>query len=104
MPSSCGYPTNTAWPLRNFGVSPRQYSTMSPNRRSSARWNRYSGGEGGSTRVNHSPSFDDSPDMRYSKVIEQLPIIRNIANDQIRLLAGFNGAELVGSAHGGRGI
>src|SRR5216683_5916819 len=104
MPSSCGNPTSTAWPLRNLGGSPRQYSTISPRRKSSARWNRYSGGVGGSSRVNHSPSFDDSPDMTHSKMIEQLPIIRNVADDQVGLLAHLDGAEPVGSPDRGRGI
>src|SRR5713226_7762504 len=104
MPSSCGKPTSTAWPLPIFGASPRQYSTISPRRKSSARWNRYSGGVSGSSRVNHSPSLDDSPDMTHSKMIEQLPIIRNVADDQVGLLAHLDGAKPVGSPDRGRGI
>src|SRR6266568_6766040 len=104
MPSSCGNPTSTAWPLRNLGGSPRQYSTISPRRKSSARWNRYSGGVGGSSRVNHSSPFDDSPDMAHSKIIEQLPVIRYVADDQVGLLAHLDGAKSVGSSDGSRGI
>src|SRR6266852_7916069 len=104
MPSSCGKPTPTAWPLPIFGGSPRQYSTISPRRKSSARWNKYSGGVSGSSRVNHSSSFDDSPDMAHSKIIEQLPVIRYVANDQVGLLANFDGAKPVGAIQSGRGI
>src|SRR6266446_9213591 len=104
MPSSCGNPTSTAWPLRNLGDAPRQYSTISPKRKSSARWNRYSGGVGGSSRVNHSSPFDDSPDMTHSKMIEQLPIIRYVADDQVGLLANFDGAEPIRSSDRSRGI
>src|SRR5713226_42184 len=104
MPSSCGNPTSTAWPLRNLGGSPRQYSTISPRRKSSARWNKYSGGVDASSRVNHSPSFDDSPDMTHSKMIEQLPIIRNVADDQVGLLAHLDGAKSVGSSDGSRRV
>src|SRR5205814_5160235 len=77
---------------------------MSPRRRSPARGNKSSGGAGNSSRVYHSPPLDDSPDMRNSKMIEELTIVRNVADNQIGLLADFNGTQAVGSIQRGRGV
>src|ERR1700720_2685347 len=83
--------------------SPRQNSTTVSRRGSSARWN-VAGGATGSSREHHPAALDDPPDMAHSEVIKELGVVGNVANDEVRLLADFERAELVAAGKCGGAV
>ena len=74
-------------------ASPFQGVITSANRGSSGRRGRSVGAAIGSSCEDHPPPLDDAPDMVDSEMIKEMPIIGNVADDQVRLLTDFQRAD-----------
>src|SRR4051794_8420375 len=103
-PSSCGKPTSTARPGRSAAASPCHASMSWSRRGSSGRRRGFSGLATGTSCVDHAAALEDPPDMIHSEVIEQVPVVGDVTNDQVRLLADFKRTDAIAATEGGGGV